>query len=47
MDVVIAEMDIYAILGLDFMLKHNLEVDVVGMVMHIKGKSCPLTKSEE
>ena len=44
MDVVIAQMDIDAILGLDFMLKHNVIVDVVGMVMHIKGKSCPLIK---
>lgn len=44
MDVVIAEMDIDTILGLDFMLKHNVVVDVVGMVMHIKGNSCPLIK---
>ena len=37
MDVAIAEMDIDTILGLDFMLKHNVVVDVVGMIMHIKG----------
>ena len=44
MDMVIAEMDIDARLWLDFILKHNVVVDVVGMVMHIKGKSCPLIK---
>ena len=44
MNVVIVEMDVDAILGLDFMLIHNVTVDIVGMVMHIKGKACPLTK---
>ena len=44
MDVVIAEMDIDAILGLDFMSTHNAIVNVVGMTMHIKGTLCPLNK---
>ena len=44
MDVVIAEMDIDAILGLDFMSMHDVIVDVVGMTMHIKGTVCPLVK---
>ena len=44
MNVVIVEMDVDAILGLDFMLTHNVVIDVVGMVMHIKRKACPLTK---
>ena len=44
MDVVIAEMDIDVILGLDFMSTHNVIVDVVGMTMHIKGTVCPLVK---
>ena len=44
MDVVIAEMDIDAILGLDCMSTHNAIVDVVGMTMHIKGTLCPLNK---
>ena len=43
-DVVIAEMDIDAILGLDFISTHKVFVDVVGMTMHIKGRVCPLVK---
>ena len=35
-----------ATLGLEFMLTHNVVVDIVGMVMHIKGKDgklgCPI-----
>ena len=45
MDVVIAEMDVDAILGLDFMISHNVKVDVRGMVMNINGKSCSLTQA--
>ncbi|MCG8048186.1 MAG: reverse transcriptase family protein, partial [Candidatus Thiodiazotropha endolucinida] len=44
-DVVIAEMDVDAILGLDFMLAHSVTVNVEGMVICIKGKKCPMTKS--
>ena len=44
LDVVITEMDIDVILGLDFMLAHNVVIDIVGMVMHIKGNACPLIK---
>ena len=47
MDVVIAEMDIDVILGLDFMSTHNVIVDVVGMTMHIKGTVCPLVKIDK
>ena len=42
MDVVVTSMDIDAIIGLDFMLTHNVVVDIVGMVMHIREKACPL-----
>ena len=44
MDVVVTSMDIDAIIGLDFMLTHNVVVDIVGMVMHIREKACPLFK---
>lgn len=37
-------MDVDAILGLDFMLTHDVVVDIVDMVMHVKGKACPLFK---
>ncbi|MCG8045579.1 MAG: retroviral-like aspartic protease family protein [Candidatus Thiodiazotropha endolucinida] len=44
MDVVIAEMDVDVILGLDFMLKHKVVVDVLGLTININGKSYPLNK---
>ena len=31
--------------GLDFMISHNVKVDVRGMVMNINGKSCSLTQA--
>ena len=37
-------MAIDVILGLDFMLAHNVVIDIVGMDMHIKGNACPLIK---
>ena len=43
-DVVIAEMDVDAILGLDFLLEHHVEVNIVEMMMRINGKLCPLIK---
>ena len=43
-DVVIVEMDVDAIIGLDFMLAHNVTVDLQGMVINIKGRECPLVK---
>ena len=42
-----AEMDMDAIIGLDFMVTHYVIIDVVGMIMHIKGKTCPLVKLGE
>lgn len=42
MDVVVTEMDIDAIIGLDFMLTHNVVIDVVSMTMHVNGKKCDL-----
>ena len=44
MDVVIVEMDVDAIIGLDFMFAHDVNVDVVSMTMTIRGKICPLIK---
>ena len=44
MDVVIAEMDVDIILGLDFMLKHKVIVDILGLTISINGKSYPLNK---
>ena len=47
MNVVIVEMDVDVILGLDFILTHNVFVDIAGMVMNIKGKACPSTKVDK
>ena len=44
-DVVVAEMDIDLILGLDFMLAHNVVVDVVKLSLSINGKHCPVHKA--
>ncbi|MEW8545264.1 MAG: retropepsin-like aspartic protease, partial [Candidatus Thiodiazotropha sp.] len=44
MDVVVVEMDVDAIIGLDFMFAHRAIVDLQRMVMDIKGQACPLIK---
>ena len=41
MDVVVVEMDTDAKIGLDFMVSHDVIVDIVGMIMHIKRKNMP------
>ena len=42
MDVVVTSMDIDVII--EFMLTHNVVVDIVGMAMYISEKACPLFK---
>ena len=45
MDVVIAEMDVDVILGLDFMIAHNVKVDVQDMAMNVNGKLSSLKQA--
>ena len=45
MDVVIAEMDVDVILGLDFMIAHHVKVDIEGMAININGKTCSVKQA--